>query len=176
VQWNLEQLAVALSHLSPRAGLEAALQGFERDFEGALVARFLERLGIAARGHDDDSELGTAVYRFLTESQVGYEQFFFDWYGGAASAARALAGPAAASYAGPTFAAVRRRLDDYVPLAPARLATAYYQRPRPCTLLIDEIEALWDAIASRDDWSLFAAKLDAIAEMRGALGLAANAT
>jgi uncharacterized protein YdiU (UPF0061 family) len=169
VQWNLEQLATALSHLSPRPGLEEALQSFESEFEGALVARLLARLGLAGRGPDEDAALGSATFQFLAESEVGYEQFFFDWYGGAASADRALAGPAADTYAGLRFAALRRFFDDYEPFAPERLATTYYQRPRPCTLLIDEIEAIWDAIARRDDWSLFAAKLSEIAMMREAL-------
>jgi uncharacterized protein YdiU (UPF0061 family) len=169
VQWNLEQLAKALSHLSPRSGLEEALQSFESEFEGALVTRFLLRLGLASRGPDEDAALGSATFRFLAESQVGYEQFFFDWYGGAASAARALAGPAADKYTGAGFAALRGLFDDHRPLAPERLATAYYQRPRPCTLLIDEIEAIWEAIATRDDWSLLAAKLDTIREMRAAV-------
>src|SRR6185369_775130 len=121
VEWNLEQLAKALSLLTPRAGLEAVLQSFAPAYEAALVARFLARLGVQSRGPDDDAGLGTAVFRFLAESQVGYEQFFFDWYGGAASAARALAGLAAERYAGPSFDALRRRLDDYAPAAPARL-------------------------------------------------------
>ena len=168
VQWNLEQLAKALSHLSPRPGLEEALQSFEVEFEGALIARLLARFGLASRGPDEDAALGSATFQFLAESQVGYEQFFFDWYGGATSVDRALAGPAADTYSGARFTALRRLFDDYAPLAPERLATAYYQRPRPCTLLIDEIEAIWDAIAARDDWSLFAAKLEAIGEMRAA--------
>ncbi len=175
VEWNLEQLAKALSHLTPRAGLEAALAGYAPAYEGALIDRFLARLGVVARGPDDDAALGTAVYLFLAESQVGYEQCFFDWYGGSASAARALAGPAADHYRSERFTALRRRLDDYVPRAPERLAHPYYERPRPCTLLIDEIEALWDAIAGRDDWSPFDAKLAAIEEMRVALGLDAGA-
>jgi hypothetical protein len=49
-------------------------------------------------------------------------------------------------------------------------------RATPCTLLIDEIETLWAAIAEHDDWSLFEAKLGAIAELREALGLAAQAS
>jgi uncharacterized protein YdiU (UPF0061 family) len=175
VEWNLEQLTRALSHLTPRAGLEAALQSFGPAYEAALVAGFLARLGLRSRGPDYDAALGTAVFRFLAESQIGYEQFFFDWYGGAASAARALAGLAAERYTGASFDALRRRLDDYEPSAPARLESAYYQRLSPCTLLIDEIEALWDAIAARDDWSLFDAKLGAIAEMRAALGVESTA-
>lgn len=171
VEWNLEQLAKALSHLTPRAGLEAALPSFAPAYERALVARFLRRLGVVSRGPDDDAALGTAVFRFLAESQVGYEQFFFDWYGGAASTARARAGLAAERYTGASFEVFRRRLDDYVPSAPDRLATPYYQRLRPCTLLIDEIETLWDAIAARDDWAPFVAKLAAIDEMSAVLGL-----
>jgi uncharacterized protein YdiU (UPF0061 family) len=170
VEWNLEQLAKALSPLAPRAGLEAALRTFGPEFERLLVARFLARLGVASRGVDEDGALGTAAFRFLAESRVGYEQFFFDWYGAAASTARAAASPDAVRYAGDAFAAFRRRLDAYTPIAPERLAAAYYQRPRPCTLLIEEIETIWDAIAARDDWSLFEAKLAAIAEMRVALG------
>jgi uncharacterized protein YdiU (UPF0061 family) len=151
--------------------LEAAVASFGPAFERALVGRFLARLGIASRGPDEDAALGTAVFGFLADSQVGYEQFFFDWYGGALSAARAGASPVADRYDGPRFAAVRARLDDHAPLpsAAARLAEPYFQRARPCTLLIDEIETLWDAIAARDDWSLFAAKLDRIAEMRRTL-------
>jgi uncharacterized protein YdiU (UPF0061 family) len=170
VEWNLAQLAIALSHLGSRAGLEAALQTFGPTYEAALVARFLARLGVTSRGPDEDAALGTAVFRFLAESQVGYEQFFFDWYGGAVSAPRALAGLAAERYAGTSFEAVRRRLDAYGPGAPERLAHPYWQRLRPCTLLIDEIETLWDAIAGRDDWSLFDAKIAAIAELRAVLG------
>ncbi|MET0591331.1 MAG: selenoprotein O, partial [Polyangiaceae bacterium] len=98
-----------------------------------------------------------------------YEQFFFDWYGGAASAPRALAGLAAERYAGTAFEAVRRRLDDYGPCAPERLAHPYWQRLRPCTLLIDEIETIWKAIAEHDDWSLFEAKIAAIRAMGAAL-------
>src|SRR5205085_2662840 len=150
-------------------GLEAALASYGPAFEQALLARFLVRLGLVARGPDEDAALGSAVFRFLAESQVGYEQFFFDWYGGAASAARARASPAAALYADPRFEVVRRVLDAYAPLAPSRLAAAYFQQARPCTLLIDEIETLWHAIAGADDWSLFEAKLGAIAHLRDVL-------
>ena len=41
-------------------------------------------------------------------------------------------------------------------------------------MLIDEVETIWAAIADRDDWSLLAAKLEAIAMMREALDLNAS--
>jgi hypothetical protein len=42
-------------------------------------------------------------------------------------------------------------------------------------MLIEEVEALWAAIAERDDWSLFEAKLTQLEEMRDALGLSCHA-
>ena len=46
----------------------------------------------------------------------------------------------------------------------------YFQGPKPCTMLIDEVEALWEPIAAEDDWRPLQAKLAAIAEMRAAYG------
>ena len=46
--------------------------------------------------------------------------------------------------------AVRSRASSALP--------PYFEGERPCTLLIDEIEAIWSAIAERDDWSRFDAK------------------
>ena len=112
---------------------------------------------------------------FLVESRVGYDRFFFDWYGGAASAARAAASPEAVKYAGPVFVPLRAAMDAYRPVAPERLASPYFQRTAPCSLLIDEIESLWDAIAERDDWGPFEAKVADIRLMGAATGLAAAA-
>ena len=72
----------------------------------------------------------------------------------------------ARTIAGARFAALRRRLEQYAPRHPERLALPYFQRAAPCTLLIDDIEALWAAIAERDDWAPFDAKLEAIEELR----------
>ena len=42
-----------------------------------------------------------------------------------------------------------------------RLEAAYFGRDRPCTMLIDEVEAIWAPIAQADDWSRLEAKLGA---------------
>ena len=39
----------------------------------------------------------------------------------------------------------------------------------PCSMLIDEVEAIWSAIDARDDWAPFHAKVARINEMREAL-------
>jgi serine/tyrosine/threonine adenylyltransferase len=50
-------------------------------------------------------------------------------------------------------------------------AEAYFAGERPVTLLYDEIEGLWAAIAERDDWSAFETKLAAIERVREAYGV-----
>jgi uncharacterized protein YdiU (UPF0061 family) len=126
----------------------------------------LTRLGLQALGPDEDAALVAAILGFLDESRMGFDRFFFDWYGGAASDARARVSPAEAHFTGARFAALRKRFEQYTPTHPERLGLPYFQRAAPCSLLIDEIETLWAAVAERDDWGPLAAKLEAIEELR----------
>ncbi len=128
----------------------------------------LARLGLAARGPDHDPVLVDAVIAFLDESHVGYDRFFFDFHGGLAREAMALRGPAGEHY-GQRFASVRALLAAYGPLHPDRLDAPYFQGDAPCSLIIDEVRAIWDAIATRDDWEPFTAKIAAIRAMGEAL-------
>ena len=166
VAWNLERLAEALAVVAPVEGLRRALDGYDALFHEALATQLLARLGLRARNADDDGELVQATVEFLRTSAVGVDRFFFDWYAGAASAERALAGPAAGYYVGPAFESVRRRLAAYEPVAPERTGLPYFQRGEPCSLLYDEVEGIWAAIDARDDWGPFEAKLAAIEELR----------
>jgi uncharacterized protein YdiU (UPF0061 family) len=168
VEWNLERLAEALAATASVERLHPALGAFESEFQVALQGALLARLGVGSRGFDDDAALARAVFAFLAASGVGVDRFFFDWYGGVARADRALDGPARAAYADGAFRDLRARLERFAPSAAARRAHPYYERAEPCSLLIDEIETIWAAIAERDDWSLFDAKLAAIAELRSA--------
>ena len=122
-------------------------------------------------GDGRDDELQSLVRAFLERSQVGYERFFFDWWGGPASVGRAAQSPAAPAYASPEFAPLRRALEAYEPVDAARLDGAYFSHDTPETLLIDEIEQLWDAIAERDDWGPFEAKVESIRAMGSALDI-----
>jgi uncharacterized protein YdiU (UPF0061 family) len=168
VRWNLERLAEALAPVAPVERLVSALEVYEAAFRDAVAAHLLARLGLSAGSSHEDVALVAATIDFLRTSRVGVDRFFFDWYGGEASAARAAASPAAASYTGEAFATWRSRLARHPPVAPERLALPYYRRAEPCSLLYDEIEAIWAAIDARDDWSLFEAKLAAIEELRAA--------
>ena len=167
---NLTRLADALSTMAPRTELADALRPFEDDLSDAVRVRFLARLGVQSRSVDDDSTLIGAAFDLLEATGVGYDQFFFDWQGGVVSEARAMASPERDAYRGEPFDVFRRALEGHAPVAPARLDDAYFQRTRPCSLLIDELEAIWSPIAATDDWSRFEAKVAAIREMGAATG------
>ncbi len=170
--WNLVRLAECLLPLADQASLEQALSTFVPAFRSDLVAGVLRRLGLAARGEAEDASLAQALWAFLGASRAPFEQVFFDWFGGQASAGRAACSPAAAFYEGEPFAAFRAALAGATPSEPDRLAHPYFAQPVPCTMLVDEVERLWAPIAEADDWSAFQGKLDAIATMAQAYGTA----
>jgi uncharacterized protein YdiU (UPF0061 family) len=168
--WNLTRLAEALRPVCDDAPLHEALQGYEPAFQRALQDKLAARLGLSARtARDAPGRLVAAVFGFLRSSQAGFEQFFFDWYGGLASEPRARRSHQADRYVGPDFDALKAAFGDYEPAPTAQLEHHYFQRGSPCTLLIDEVEAIWDPIADRDDWGPFDQKLQQIDEMRAAL-------
>jgi len=173
VAWNLQRLAETLLPISERADLVSALEVYPKSYLRALRLAMMSRLGLEIRSDSSSEvrcdELIEGVQGFLLRSGIGYEQFFFDWYGGLASRSRAQRSPSAASYRTPEFARIEALFADFECSEPAVLESAYFERELPCTLLIDEIESLWSAIAERDDWSLYEAKLAEIDEMRASL-------
>ena len=164
---NLRRLASCFADFAPREQRAAALDGFVEELERARATKLIERLGLVPLGADEDALLASALLDFLAES-APYDQIFFDWYG--ASAERAARSPERAHYSGARFDVFRRRLDDYEPSDPKRLDHAYFQRERPCSLVIDEIEAIWAAIDERDDWAPFHDKVAAIRQLGAATG------
>ena len=138
-----------------------------------MVDEYFRRLGLT-RSSGDDYEAVTAVLRWMTASRVPYEQFFFDWFCGRDSEARAKESPAAAFYKTEDFAPVRDWLMAARPAEPTRLTHAYFAGQTLCAMLIDEVETIWSAIADHDDWSLFEERLARIEEMRTAYGFDAR--
>ncbi|GEP09458.1 Protein adenylyltransferase SelO [Methylobacterium gnaphalii] len=168
--WNLSRLAECLIPLTEQTRLEASLKGFGPALQDGFADVILARLGLA-RPSDETAlhRLVSAFWSFLAKSQMPFEQAFFDWRGGLASEMRAAASPAASFYASDDFRPVHAALQDLEPAADARLDHPYFAGA-PCTMLIDEVEAIWKPIAEHDDWSVFAAKLAAIDIMAEAYG------
>ncbi|MEC9399453.1 MAG: YdiU family protein [Myxococcota bacterium] len=171
-RWNLARLADALSLVADRAAMEEDLDRFEEIFWREVISAYLARLGIAPRGFSEDEELVSILLEWMQESRVPYQQFFFDWYGGAESSARAARSPAGEHYDGEMFSNLRRLLRKTEPAPGVDLMHAYFEdRETPCDMLIDEVEEIWEPIAREDDWSAFEKKVADIRSMGEALGV-----
>lgn len=168
--WNLTRLAECLLVVAEKESLETALGVFAPALQDEFMHALLWRLGIQSKNEEADAELAQAVWTFLSQSKAPFEQMFFDWYGGGVNAERAANSPSKGFYEAVNFVPVRSALRGYAPLPGAKIGHSYFSRSTPCTMLIDEVEAIWAPIAESNDWSLFHAKLDAIAEMGDAFG------
>ncbi|MCY1643839.1 protein adenylyltransferase SelO [Methylorubrum sp. SL192] len=171
--WNLSRLADCLLGLVPKERLEAGLKGFGPALQDAFAEAILFRLGVTpAQGEGEGAvhRLVGAFWAFLETSRAPFEQVFFDWRGGLASEPRAARSPAGEHYASDAFRPVHTALQAMRPAAKANLDHPYFAREKPCTMLIDEVEALWAPIAEADDWSALHAKLAEIETMAGAYG------
>jgi uncharacterized protein YdiU (UPF0061 family) len=165
IHWNLGQLAVALRLISDAPPLIAALERFGPLYQQAMARRFCWRLGVDSQGLDADRALVAAAEAVMMQASVGIDAFFFAWMGDAVPdcPAALLGTDGEALWA--AFGAVKA---GYVS---ARSRThAYWQGDTPQSMLIDEVEAIWAAIAERDDWAPLFAKVDAVRAMGEALG------
>ena len=164
LQWNAYQLAGALRLIAPLEDLKPALDTYPQRYQEALRTALLARLGVAAQGPDDDFALVKAIETGLTTSRMSPDRFWFDWRGGT----RRGPSPADAIYESEAFASFRALVPNYAGTAPAH---AYWSDAEPCTMLIDEVEALWAPIAEADDWAPLHAKLAAIRRMGEAMAV-----
>lgn len=169
--WNLTRLAECLLPFAGQPELESALRSFEPEFHREFNAAMLRRLGLRGSSDEAVTELVRALWKFLNETRVSFEQVFFDWYGGLASETRAAASPLAEVYASSAFTPVHANFAAHEAAESVKLDHAYFARQKPCTMLIEEVEGLWAPIAATDDWSALEAKLADIALMREAYGV-----
>lgn len=170
--WNLTRLAECLLPLAEQSALETALGIFEPVLNESLREGLLRRLGLQSSGSEEDGKLASTVFTFLYKSQAPFEQTLFDLYGGAARAEQRAASPSAHLYAGEDFRPLQEVLAGMAPRPEARLSHPYFARATPCTMLVPDVEGLWDPIAAADDWSGLAAKLNEMTEMADAYRLA----
>lgn len=160
IYWDLAQLAAALRTVAAPETLTPALEAFPVMFQEQLAAHICRRLGVKRRGTDEDSALLVAMETALAEKSVTIDRFFFDWRGGRLRRE-------SASYASDAFTAFRERLGAYEPAAP--LDHVYWSDEEPCSMHIEEVEAIWSRIDEADDWSALEAKVAAIRRMGEAM-------
>ncbi len=161
ILWNVAQLAVSLRIISEAPPLIERLEKFENYYRMFYELPLLRRLGLRTPGGTIEPELGWAlkgaIEAALMATGHSIDRFFFDAYGGVLPD----------SY-GAEWNAVRAALAEYQPV-PAERSHAYFTGGEPCSMLIDEVEAIWAAIDRNDDWGPFHAKVAAIRAMGDAL-------
>lgn len=164
IHWNLGQLAVALRLISDAPPLIAALEQFGPLYQQALARRFCWRLGVVPQGLEADRALVAAAEAVMMQGGVAIDAFFFAWMGDAMPDCPAELQGSDGAALWQAFGAVKAR---YTPARPR--THPYWQGGDPQSMLIDEVEAIWAAIAERDDWGPLDAKVDAVRTMGEAL-------
>ncbi len=162
IHWDVVQLAVALAKVVEVDALAPILDTFPARYEEAYRQALLWRLGVKPRDEQRDLALVQSIETLLEAQTVTIDRFFFDWAGGR----RRGPSPADAVYAqrGAAFAGLVKVYE------PARsLDHAYWNDAEPCAMHIDEVEAIWSAIDTADDWAPLYAKVAAIRRMGEAL-------
>ncbi|HET7282058.1 MAG TPA: YdiU family protein [Sphingomicrobium sp.] len=155
VHWDLAQLAGCLSILTDAPSLSDMLSAWSERFEQAMIAAMLKRLGIASG--DNDRKIAEALIRALASRAQTIDRIFFDWRGGR--------DPGSDRYPGAEFRDLAKLLEggDWSPDHP------YWSDDEPCSMHIEEVEAIWSAIAESDDWQPFNNKVKAVRRMGEAM-------
>jgi uncharacterized protein YdiU (UPF0061 family) len=160
IHWDLVQLAASLRAIAPAEALTPALDAFPERFQGALTAAIFRRLGLRPSGGEEEVALLAAMETALAAKGVTIDRFFFDWRGGV----RRGSSPADPAYEGEGFAGFRAAVGRFEAVERA-LDHPYWSDPEPCSMHIEEVEAIWAAIDAGDDWAPFHAKVAAVRRM-----------
>ena len=155
IHWDAMQLAVSLRSICDAEPLIAVLDSFGDHYQRAVSDAILWRLGLTPRDPAIDRAFVQTIEPVLRGTETSIDQFFFDGFGGALP-----------DRYGEPWNEVRAALAGYSPRADR---SHPYWAGEPCSMLIDEVEAIWAAIAEQDDWAPFHAKIAAIREMGAAL-------
>jgi uncharacterized protein YdiU (UPF0061 family) len=155
VHWDVAQLAGCLSLVTEAPPLSDLLAGWSDRFEQELTLAMLRRLGVVAG--DKDRDIAAALIKALASRAQPIDRIFFDWRGGR--------DPGVEVYPRAEF----RELAALLAGRDRPRSHPYWSDAAPCSMHIDEVEAIWSAIAERDDWRPFEDKLAAVRRMGEAI-------
>ena len=157
--WALCRFADCFIEEVPQDALEQALSGFFAEMETKMVRLLLQRLGIDA---SDGVPIMNAFLKAARESGVSLDAACFDLYGQLSAPKEIYEGDVFVPY----FAALAAGGAQAKPRT-----HAYFNADEPsASLVIDEVERVWERIASHDDWSALTQKCADIRAYGVALG------
>jgi len=155
IHWDVAQLAGCLSLVADAPALSDILASWSDRFDEALTGALLRRLAVDPG--ENDRKIAGALVRALASRSHTIDRTFFDWRGGR--------DPGAELYPAPVFRELAGLLGDL----PPRPSHPYWSGGEPCSMHIEEVEAIWTSIAESDDWQPFNNKVKAIRRMGDAM-------
>lgn len=162
--WNLQRFTEVLHWANPQLKFEPALESFSEALETRLIERLYSRLNLRPTEGQNGRLVMAKFFEFFEKTQAPFEQVLFDLYGVSLNP-RWEKSPLAPLYQSAEGKALIASLQNYSPKQ--ENLHPYFARHSPCTLLIDELESIWEPIARADDWSKFNKKIDDIRSFRG---------
>ena len=157
IHWDLAQLAGCMAMVADAPPLSEVLGVWSDRFEYELVQALLRRLGVSEEDRGEDRSLAAALLKALQSREKPIDRIFFDWRGGR--------DPGAERYPSEPFRALAAALEG----REQPVTHPYWSDREPCSMHIEEVEAIWSAIAERDDWAPFDDKVAAIRRMGEAM-------
>ena len=106
---------------------------------------------------DAEAEVAAALLKALATRAQPIDRIFFDWHGGR--------DPGAKYYPADEFRHLAKLLEGRA----SPLTHPCWSDESPCSMHIDEVEAIWSAIAERNDWQPFEDKVTAVRRMGEAM-------
>lgn len=153
ILWNCSQLAASLRLLAESEPLIAALDRFGDIYRAAMARQFLWRMGLEPLDAESDMAFVAAAETHMRESGTGPDAFFFRHRAGR----NPPAGP------------LGDRFSRFTP-ATGALDHPLWSGPAAPSLVIDEVERVWAAIDTADDWQPLNEQVAAIRRLGEALG------
>ncbi|QZD87832.1 protein adenylyltransferase SelO family protein [Qipengyuania psychrotolerans] len=150
LHWNCGQFAIALRLITDAPPLIAAMERFGPLYMEAAARRWCWRLGVQSRGAEADARLVGTCEAIMSATGEQPDAFFFRHRGG-----RNAQGELA------------QALEGYEPVEDTHV---YWSGDAPQTMLIEEVESIWSAIADKDDWQPLERKVAALRSMGEAHG------
>jgi len=159
MHWNLAQLAIALRIICDSEPLITTLDQFPNRFKKAFIKKFLWRMGLKTQGYEKDIILVTAAEKAMISENFRIDDFFFKHRSGQISQNKNI-------YESNDYQSFSGILSDYKNVTDDHI---YWRGETICSMHIEEVENIWDAIAKHDDWDFLNKKIQEIRNMGNAL-------
>ena len=154
--WALCRYAECFTHFVAPETLQDILSGFYPKLETEMADAVCWRLGLAKMPQDDGSKFTTDLFKLAKTEQTPFDEIFhFGYAGGKVDGFKHLSN------------SWQSLLHGHKPRQETQ--SEFFAGPVSASLIIDEVERVWDSIDKSDDWQPLHEKIDQIRAYGAAL-------